>query len=273
MGRSITFASGKGGVGKTTLTVNIGIALAMAGQRVLMVDADIAMANLSLLLQMQNSPITLHEVLIGEASVEDAIYSGPKGVDLIPSGLSLESYRNADSERLKGVIEAVEDSYDFVLLDAPAGIERNVMSALGSSKQVLLVTMPNSPSLADALKTKMVAERLLSKPFGVMLNMVRGEKGELTRDEIMKMLELPCYGVIPYDPEVRKTFISKDSKPVILRKPNSPAGKAFQLAAAKLCGQSVKFDEVQKQSFLSRLLSIFKRKPKEKKETSKEEKK
>ncbi len=264
MGRSITIASGKGGVGKTTITANVGIALAMSGQRVLMVDADIAMANLSLLLQMQNSPITLHEVLIGEASVEDAIYSGPKGVDFIPSGLSLESYRSADSQRLKGVIEAVEDNYDFVLLDAPAGIERNVMSSLGSSKQVLLVTLPNSPSLADALKTKMVAERLMSKPFGVIINMMRGEKGELAKDEIMKMLELPCYGVIPYDPEVRKTFILKDSKPIILRKPNSPAGKAFQLTAAKLSGQEVKFDEVKRQGFLAKLLSIFKKKPEKK---------
>ncbi len=275
MGRSITFASGKGGVGKTTLTANMGIALAMTGQRVLLVDADIAMANLSLLLKMQNSPITLHEVLIGEASVEDAIYSGPKGVDVIPSGLSLESYRSADSERLKGIIEAVQDNYDFVLLDAPAGIERNVMSALSSGKQVLLITHPNSPSLADALKTKMVAERLLSKPFGVIINMVRGEKGELTRDEIMKMLELPCYGVIPYDPEVRKTFIEKDPKPVILRKPNSPAGRAFQSAAARLSGQNVQFEEVGRQSIFSRILSIFRRKQKKPKKEpeAKEEKK
>ncbi len=254
MGRSITIASGKGGVGKTTLTANVGIALAMSGHKVLLVDADVAMANLSLLLGMQNSPITLHEVLIGEASVEDAIYSGPKGIELIPSGLSLESYRRVDSERLKSVIESLEDHYDFVLLDAPAGIERNVLSALASVKQVLIVTTPNSPSIADALKTKIVAQRLNAKPFGVILNMVRGEKGELEKEEVVKIMELPAYGIVPYDPEVRKTFLLKDSKPIILRKPDSPAAKAITQIAMKLGGKRVDLEAEKKGFFLTRLL-------------------
>ena len=261
MGRSITIASGKGGVGKTTLTANIGLALAMSGHKVLMVDADVAMANLSLLLNMQNSPITLHEVLMGEASIDDAIYSAPKGVDLVPSGLSLESYRLVDSERLKSVIESVEDHYDFVLLDAPAGIERNVLSSLSAAKQVLLVTTPNSPSVADALKTKIVAQRLNSKPFGVVMNMVRGEKGELKKEEIAKILELPAYGIIPYDPEVRKTFLQKDSKPIILRKPDSPAAKAIQQTAMKLGGRKVDIKAEKKGFFLSRFFKkLFGRK-------------
>jgi len=255
MGRSITIASGKGGVGKTTLTANIGIALAMAGQKVLLVDADVAMANLSLLLKMQNSPITLHEVLMGEASIEDAIYQGPAGVDLVPSGLSLESYRKVDSERLKSVIQSVEDHYDFILLDAPAGIERNVLSALAAVQQVLIVTMPNSPSIADALKTKIVAQRLNAKPFGVILNMVHGEKGELTKNEVMKILELPIYGIVPFDNEIRKTFLLKDSKPIILRKPNSPATKAFKQTALKLSGKStIEIKGEKKKFFLFALL-------------------
>jgi len=254
MGRSITIASGKGGVGKTTLTANVGIALAMSGHKVLLVDADVAMANLSLLLGMQNSPITLHEVLIGEASVEDAIYSGPKGIELIPSGLSLESYRRVDSERLKSVIESLEDHYDFVLLDAPAGIERNVLSALSSVKQVLIVTTPNSPSIADALKTKIVAQRLNAKPFGVILNMVRGEKGELEKEEVVKIMELPAYGIVPYDPEVRKTFLLKDSKPIILRKPDSPAAKAITQVAMKLGGKKIELEAKKKGFFLTRIL-------------------
>lgn len=261
MGRSITIASGKGGVGKTTLTANVGLALSMTGQRVLLVDADVAMANLSLLLKMQNSPITLHEVLMGEASIEDAIYSGPKGIDLVPSGLSLESYRKVDSERLKAVIASLEDHYDFILLDAPAGIERNVLSSLSAVNQVLIVTTPDSPSIADALKTKIVAQRLDSKPFGVILNMVRNEKGELKKEEVMKILELPCYGVIPYDKEVRKTFLLKDSKPIILRKPNSPAAKAIQQTAVKLSGRKVEIKPEEKGSFLTRILKkLFKRK-------------
>jgi len=254
MGRSITIASGKGGVGKTTLTANLGIALSSSGHKVLIIDADVAMANLSLLLKMQNSPITLHEVLMGEASIEDAIYSGPKGIDLVPSGLSLESYRKVDSERLKSVVESLEDHYDFILLDAPAGIERNVLSALAASKQVLLVTMPNSPAIADALKTKIVAQRLSAKPFGFVMNMVRNEKGELSRDEVVKILELPNYGLIPYDPEVRKTFVSKDSKPILMRKPDAPAAKAIMRVAMKIGGKNIKIKPEKKGFFLTRFL-------------------
>ena len=104
MTRVITIASGKGGTGKTTLTANLGIALAKAGKKVLLVDADVAMANLSLILGMQSSPITLHDVLLGESQVHDSIYDGPSGLHFIPSGLSLDNYKRVDSERLAGII-------------------------------------------------------------------------------------------------------------------------------------------------------------------------
>src|SRR3989338_8722844 len=107
MGRSIAIVSGKGGVGKTSICANLGIALAQRGVSVCLVDADIAMANLSLLLGMQSSPITLHDVLLGEAGVQDAIYDGPKGVKFVPSGLSLENYRRVDSERLAKVVTSI----------------------------------------------------------------------------------------------------------------------------------------------------------------------
>ena len=264
MSRIITIASGKGGVGKTTITANLGIALTEANQRVLLVDADVAMANLSLLLGMQSSPITLHDVLLGESSVHDAIYEGPKGINFIPSGLSIESYRRVDAERLESVIRQVADNYDFVLLDAPAGIEKNVMAALSASDEVLLVTMPNIPSVADVLKTKIVAQRIGSKPIGIILNFLRGEKGEISDEDIMKMLELPIYGMIPYDPAVRKSFMQENVSPVIIRKPNSPASLAIKKAAAKLSG--IKIDltlsKKKKAGLLQRIFSIFRRKKK-----------
>lgn len=263
MARVITIASGKGGVGKTTLTANIGIALAMREKKVLLVDADVAMANLSLLLGMQSSPITLHDVLLGESSVKDAIYDGPQGVNLIPSGLSLESYRRVDSERLESVIKSVAENYDYVLLDAPAGIEKNVMSAISAGEELLLVTMPDSPSIADVLKTKIVAQRLGSKPIGVIINFIRDEKGEVSSDDIMKMLELPVYGRIPYDPEVRRSFMQEKVSPVIIRRPDAPASIAMQKTAAKLAGLPVEFETARKTNFITRLLNKLFRKSKQ----------
>lgn len=273
MSRIITIASGKGGVGKTTITANLGIALAQFGQRVLLVDADVAMANLSLLLGMQSSPITLHDVLLGESNVRDAIYEGPGGIHFIPSGLSIESYRRVDPERLEAVVKEVASDYDFVLLDAPAGIEKSVMAALAAAEEVLLVTMPNSPSVADVLKTKIISQRIGSNPIGIVLNFLRGEKGEISDEDIMKMLELPIYGLIPYDSEVRKSFMQENVSPVIIRIPDSPASVAIKKMATKLSGKSIELGslKVKKKGFFSRLFSFFRRKKKASAEEIKKE--
>jgi septum site-determining protein MinD len=253
MGRSISFASGKGGVGKTTATANIGIALAMAKYKVLLIDADTAMANLSLLMNLQNSPITLHEVLIGEANIEDAIYKGPKGVDVVPSGLSLDSYRKTDPQRLRSVVESMESEYGFILIDTPAGIESNVLAAIGAAKETMLITTPNAPGVAGALKVKLMSHRLQVQPIGVILNEIREEHGEVGKDEVSKVLEVPCYGRVPYDPEVRKSFLSKDALPIIVRRPSSAAASEFIKIAHKLGGRKVEIKKKEKkESFFSR---------------------
>ncbi len=273
LGRVISLISGKGGVGKTTITANLGIALAKRNLKVCLVDADIAMANLSLLLNMQSSPITLHDVLLGESTIQDAIYDGPKGIKFVPSGLSLESYRRVDAERLQGVVETISSQFDFILLDAPPGIEKNVIAVMGASDEIMLVTMPNSPSLADVLKAKITAQRIGAKPIGVIVNFIRGEKGEIKPDDIMKMLELPVYGLIPYDPEVRRSFMQEKVTPVMIRKPGTPAALAVQKVAAKLTGIEVEFElEKKKGGFLSRILSIFRRKKQENPEEEKNDK-
>src|SRR3989338_2981209 len=266
MGRVICIASGKGGVGKTTLAGNVGIALAQNGYSVCIVDADIAMANLSLLLGMQSSPITLHDVLLGEATINDAIYDGPKGVKLVPSGLSLENYRRVDSERLESVIDSIASQFDFILLDVPAGIEKNVLSAISASDEVLLVATPDPPSIADVLKTNIVAQRLNRKIIGIVLNMVRGEKGEISDTDVMKMLELPVYGIIPYDPEVWKTFLHEKGGPLMVRSPNAPAALALRKTASKIVGAEIAIVHERGKNpiagFFNRLFSIFKKKPK-----------
>jgi septum site-determining protein MinD len=261
MGRVIAIASGKGGTGKTTITANLGIALAQMGKKVLLIDADVAMANLSLILGMQSSPITLHDVLLGEAQVQDSIYDGPHGVRFIPSGLSLDNYKRVDSERLTSIISQLTDQYDYILLDVAAGIEKKVLSALSSAQETLLVTMPTSPAIADALKTKIVAQRLGSKVIGVVINFVMNEKGEISKKDISDMLELPSYGSVPYDPEVRKSFMQEKIAPVIIRKPSSPASQEIAKIASRFTGIKMpQMEEAKKVGFLERLFSFFKRK-------------
>ena len=264
MGRVIALISGKGGVGKTTITANLGIALAKRNIKVCLVDSDLAMANLSLLLNMQSCPITLHDVLLGEASVQDAIYDGPAGIKFIPSGLSLENYRRVDPERLETVISAIKSQFDFIIMDAPPGIEKDVLAIMNSCDEILLLTNPTAPAIADVLKAKITSQRLGKKTIGVIVNMLRGEKGEISDQDIMKMLELPVYGLIPYDEEVRKSFLQEKVSPVMVRKPNCPAALAIQKSAAKLAGLPVKFEADKKKGpgIIARILAIFRKKPK-----------
>jgi len=239
MGRIISTVSGKGGVGKTMFVANLGIALAKAGFRVCLVDADIAMANLSLLLGLQSSPITLHDVLLGESTLQDAIYEGPENVSLIPSGLSLESYRRVDSEKLADAIEPLADRYDYIILDGPPGISKDVMACLAASKECIFITQPTSPAIADLFKVKTIAQRLGVKALGIVVNFTRNEKGEISSTEIMKMLELPVLGEIPYDENVRKTFLQKNVRPVMLRVPSCEAAKAIRKIAERISGTKI----------------------------------
>lgn len=257
MARIMVIASGKGGTGKTTLTANLGIALSKLGKKVLLIDADVAMANLSLILGMKSAPITLHDVLLGEAQIRDAIYDGPGGIHLVPSGLSLENYKRLDSERLAGVISEVAEEYDYILLDAAAGIEKQVISAISAAQETLIITMPNPPSLADAAKTREVAQRLGSKVVGIVVNFVRRERGEIPQQQIANFLEVPIYGSVPDDPEVRQSFLQENVAPVVVRVPNSPAAIEFQKIASRLTGVKAQEEQAKerffKKGFLSRL--------------------
>lgn len=243
----------------TTLCGNLGIALAQRGISVCLVDADIAMANLSLMLGMQSSPITLHDVLLGEANVQDSIYDGPAGLKLIPSGLSLENYRRVDADRLATVIKNIQHKFDFVLLDGPAGIEKSVLASIAATEECLLVATPDSPSVADVLKTKIVAQRLGSKPVGVVLNMVRYEKGEIGKEEVSRMMELPVYASIPYDDEMRPSFVREKSMPVILRNPQAKSSIEIQKLAARLAGLPVQLEEKRSAGLFSAIMGFFAR--------------
>ena len=109
MGVSITIASGKGGTGKTTVSANLGIALAQLGNNVIILDADIEMANLELHLGLECMKTTLHTVLAGEADIQDAIYDGPEGIRVVPAGMSIDRLKTVEYEKLKDVLAELKE--------------------------------------------------------------------------------------------------------------------------------------------------------------------
>jgi septum site-determining protein MinD len=236
--RTIAIASGKGGVGKTTVCANVAIAMAQLGKRITLLDADLAMANLGITLGMEDTPTTLHEVLSGDASIEDALYEGPAGLKFIPSGLSLDTFLRIDVEKLKPVVANLLENTDILLIDAPGGLGKNVLGAMISAAELLIVTMPDPSALADALKTKLVGNRLNMEILGVALNMVRNDKAEVTPEEVSVLLDSPILQTIPYDDNVKRGSV--EGKPVLLRNPKSPAAKSFIRLGSMLAGEQVK---------------------------------
>jgi septum site-determining protein MinD len=255
MGLSITVASGKGGTGKTVVAANLGVALAQLGKDVVILDADIEMANLELHLGLEGMKFTLHDVLAGEADVKDAIYEGPGGVKVIPAGISLDGLRKADPDRLEKVLNELLKTTEILIIDAPAGLGRSVVTALAAGQELLLVTNPEISAMSDALKTKIVAKKLGSHVLGVVLNRAGYDKSDLSIREVEVILEAKVLAVIPEDPEVRRS--SAFGKPIVLANPNSPAAVAIRKLAAELVGEEFRPLEVTKEKFLDRLTKGF----------------
>ena len=235
MGTSITIAAGKGGTGKTTISANLGIALAQRGRKVTILDADIAMANLELILGMEGKSHTLQDVLSGECEVDEAIYEGPGGVRIVPAGISLTKLRKVDPEKLVDVLERLVEETDILIIDAPAGLGKEAYIALSMAENLILVVNPEISSLSDALKTKLVAEKCGTKVLGAVLNRVTGDEFDLTAEHIGAVLDTPILAVVPEDAEVKKA--SAIGVPLVISSPTSKAAVAINRLAADLLGE------------------------------------
>lgn len=252
MTRVISVASGKGGVGKTTITANLGVALANYGKETIVLDADVAMANLELILGMEGRSITLHDVLSGEASIDDAIYEGPGGVKVVPAGISLEGLRKVKLDKLEDALETLIEDADILLIDAPAGLEKDALAAIAAAHEMLLVTTPEVPSISDSLKTRIIASKLGVDILGAVVNREQHDKTFLTLDEIEAILEVPVIAVIPDDPEVSRA--AAFGEPIVIKNPKSPTSNAIMQLAADMIGEEYQPIEPDKKSVIAKLV-------------------
>lgn len=232
MARIITFASSKGGNGKTVLVANVGVAMAGLGKKVAILDADIMMANLGLITGHENRKTTLHEVLAGEAPVSKAIYSGPEGLKIVPCGVSLNGIQRTKLENLKKVVRDLSHMFEFLLIDSPSGLDRDAIMALTVAQELVIVVTPEIASLSNALKLKIIADRLGIKPVGVVITRAAGNELDISEDEISSTLELPVLGIIPEDEAVRRSAAFGES--VITQSPKSSAAMGFKKLAAAM---------------------------------------
>jgi septum site-determining protein MinD len=237
MTRVYTIASGKGGTGKTMTVVNLGTSLALLGKQTIILDADIGMANLGLVLGLERSRITLHEVLAGEADISQAVYQLPTGLKVVPSGISLIGFQDADPDRLQFVMNELIKDAEYVIIDAPAGINKDGVIPLAIADEVLLVVNPELSSMLDAAKVEAVVDIVGGSLGGIIINRVPPYRASMTVQKIGEVMSAPVLGVIPEDANIRIATAFKT--PVVLRYPESPASRGYKALAARLVGEKV----------------------------------
>ena len=249
--RTMAVTSGKGGVGKTFVSANLAAALARRGERVLVLDADLGLANLDVVLNLFPK-ITLHDVFTGKAKLEDAILPAPGGFSVLLAGSGLVEYSRLTAEireQLLKIIETVAPRYDRILLDTGAGISDVVLYAVSLADDVLVVATPEPTSLTDAYATiKVLATQQQRTKISLVVNQVnRSGEGRVIRGQLQQVvdkfvapqlagpdpsLKLELLGEVPIDPSVREAV---QKRQLLLESlPGCEAAKAIVAIAAKL---------------------------------------
>lgn len=234
MTRFITVLSGKGGVGKTTVAVNLGAALRRFGKDVIILDANLTTPDIGLYFGISNFPSTLTHFLKGEKEITESIYLHPRGFKVIPAGIDNSELKYLDMD-MKKVIDKLKGLGEVVIIDCPAGLGKDVQSLLKLSDEVLIVTNPDLMSVTNALKAARLAEENEATVIGVVLNKVK-KNAEMDTPSIESFLGETIISEIPEDDAVAKARINKI--PLIFSDPGADAAVNFKKLAAKLIGET-----------------------------------
>jgi septum site-determining protein MinD len=227
-------ASGKGGVGKTTTTVNLGTALAGVGNRVVIVDVDLGMANLAGFVSLDTGGTSLHDVLGGSASVDQATYELASSIWAIPSGVGLDEYANVETEALTSVVADLRERFDYVLLDVGAGVSHETVLPLGLADSTLLVSTTEPAAVQDAKKTVDLVGRAGGSVGGMVVTRTRASE-PVSPEEVAAKAGTDLLVAVPEDPKVRQSVHA--GTPLVVHEPKSPAARAYRYLAARLLGQ------------------------------------
>lgn len=229
MTKFIALASGKGGVGKTTATLNLGQALVNIGSKVTLLDANLVTPNLAIKLGFMDPQNTLNHFLRKQCGLNQVIYKHESGISLVPASPSYSEFQKTNPQHLGKIFDQLEDTTDFVLVDAPSGLGYEVSQVLKHCDETIVVVNPNLSSVMDALKTIKLAKAHNTIIAGVVVNMSHGGRHELSPSEIQDILGYPLLGNIKYDKKVRKSLHKQ--LPLTYLYPKSRSAKQFKAIA------------------------------------------
>jgi len=263
--RAITITSGKGGVGKTSLTINLAIALAQRKQRVLLLDADLGLANVDIAMGLLPRYNLMH-VITGEKSLEEIIIEGPLGVSVIASGSGVRELANLSDDgrnRLLESLTTLKKRYDFLLIDTSAGLGRNVLGFVLAADESLVVTTPEPTALLDAYSmVKVVFQENGEARMQLVVNMVRDEAEAREVSDKMTMLVhrflgkvVEPGGWIVRDPNVGEAV--REQTPLLMLYPGSPASRCIQSLGARIASGREAGARSDLRGFFTRVMSLL----------------
>lgn len=261
-GRVIVITSGKGGVGKTTTSANIGTALAKAGQKVVLIDTDIGLRNLDLLLGLENRIVyTIVDVVEERCKLKQALVKDKKNPNLcLLAAAQTRDKSSLSQEQLKSICEELKEDNDFIIVDCPAGIEQGFQNAIAGATEAIVVTTPEMSAVRDADRIIGLLEAKEEiESYKLLLNRVRpslmASNDMMSVEDVVDILSCDLIGIIPEDTGV---ITSTNKGEPIVNDEKSLAGQAYQNVAKRIMGEEVEFlDLTEPLSIMDKVKKFF----------------
>jgi len=245
-GRAIVITSGKGGVGKTTTTANIGLGLAKHDRKVALVDADIGLRNLDIIMGLENRIVYhLVDVVRGRCQVRQALVKDKRfpHLSMLPAS-QIDQKESVTPEQMKDLMTQLKEDFDFVLIDCPAGIEQGFRNAVAGADEAIVVTTPDVSPVRDADRVIGLLQNALGDPQLIINRMAMDmvKRGDmLNQQDVLDILAVRLLGIVPDDEEV--VIAGNRGAPVVLNE-YSRSGKAYERIVRRMLGEDVPIPEL-----------------------------
>jgi septum site-determining protein MinD len=236
VGISVGICSGKGGVGKTTISINLGAVLAAMGKEVILIDGDVSAADVSLQLKLPAALKTINDAMCCKEPFENILYSHASGLKVIPASFSLRALKGFDRNKFSHVVETAKDRSKVTIVDCAPGLGPDVYNSLAVVENAIVVTNPEIAAVADAHKCVDIAKEFGVDVVGIILNRVNRFRYELDFEEVKEVFgNIPVVGVVPEDPLIGVSQVY--GEPIISKFPAAKSARAIAQIGSGLVGE------------------------------------
>ena len=261
MSEVIVITSGKGGVGKTTTTANVGTGLAKLNKKVVLIDTDIGLRNLDVVMGLENRIVyNLVDVIEGNCRAKQAMIKDKRyeNLFLLPSAQTRDK-TSVTPEQMKKLIEELKEEFDYILLDCPAGIEQGFKNAIAGADRALIVTTPEVSAIRDADRIIGLLEANGLKRVELIVNRIRMDmvkRGDMMSiDDVVDILAISLIGAVPDDEHI--VISTNQGEPLVGN--DSLAGQAYMNICHRILGENVPYLNLDNEGFFKKIANLFKR--------------